>query len=126
MKTRKRIVLISAELSTLTGPENEQRTSNLKTLLNNKNYKFNAVMGSYKGSIEHSFIVDASEDIVGNLKALASYFKQESILVVDEMNKAALHYFNGKVDQLGEMIQVNSISGLDSWTLVNQLFYTVK
>jgi len=126
MNTKKRIILISAELSSLTSPENDQRTSSLKNLLTNKKYNFGQVLGSYKGSLEKSFIVDASEDVVKPLQLIASVFKQESILVVDELQNATLLYGNGKIEKIGTMSQVNSINGLGSWSLVNGLFYTVK
>jgi hypothetical protein len=126
MNIKKRIVILSAELKELTSLQNEYRTSSLKNALETKGYNFVQALGTYKGSLEKSFVVDASEDVLKPLQALAGFFRQESILVVNEDQKAILMYSNGQNEKLGQMTQVNSITGLDSWTLVNGLFYTVK
>lgn len=126
MNVKKRIAIISAELSTLTPNENSLRTSSLENALKTKGYIYNEALGSYKGSLEKSFIIDASEDIIKDLMGLARFFKQESILVVDELQNAVLMYSNGKNESIGQMNQINSAKGLESWTLVNGLFYTVK
>lgn len=125
MNTKKRVILMSAELSTLTSFENADRTESLRMLLTNKGYNITSVLGSYKGKLERSFLIDASEDIVKPLQGVAGYFGQESILVVNEDQKANLIYSNGKTEQIGTMSQVNFIGDKDSWTLVNGLFYSV-
>jgi len=126
MKNRKRVILVSAELKTLPSQTNEARTKSLENALKTKGYNFSQVLGSYKGSLEKSFLIDASEDILKNVHSLAGYFGQESILVVDELQKATLIDSNGQKEVIGEMKQVNSLTGLEGWTLVNGLFFTVK
>ena len=127
MKVFKRIVILSAELKSLEKHVNYGRTQNLKRLLDSKKYNYVEALGSYKGSQEKSFVVDASEDIIQQLRSLADFFKQESILVVDELQKATLIYCNGKKESIGEMISVSSLKGLENWTMINNdLMYTVK
>ena len=117
---------MSAELSTLSSFDNASRTESLRILLTNKGYNFTSVLGSYKGKLERSFLIDASEDIVKPLQGVAGYYKQEAILVVNEDQKASLIYNNGKTEKIGTMTQVDLIDNQENWTLVNGLFYTVK
>lgn len=126
MKNLKRVVLISAELSNLSKETNMSRTVGLEAVLSWKGYKFTKALGSYKGSQETSFVVDASEDIVNNLLEIAKTASQESILVVNEDRKASLLYPSGKSEFLGEMIHIEPSEAIDSYTLVNGNYFKVK
>ena len=73
----------------------------LKADLKASNYSFKEVKGRYKGVDEDSFIVHL-EDLrdINDLKALAIFYKQESILyIADNSRNAYLHTF-GKNDPL--------------------------
>lgn len=126
MNNKKRVILISAELSSLSKEANHSRTVGLEAILSWKGYKFSKALGSYKGSLETSFVVDASEDIVNNLMDIAKTASQESILVVNEDRKATLLYCNGKSEVLGEMIHIEPSEAIDSYTLVNGNYFKVK
>jgi len=126
MNTKKRVVLMSAELSTLSSFDNASRTESLRMLLTNKGYNITSVLGSYKGKLERAFLIDASEDIIKPLTGVAGYFGQESILVVNEDQKSSLIYANGKTEFIGTMGTIDNIDKVENWTLVNGLFYSVK
>lgn len=126
MNIKKRVVLMSGELATNSPEFNKYRTDELKGILTKRNYNFTQVQGSYKGVAEVSFLVDASEDIINDLLEIARFQRQDSILVVNEDQKATLIYNNGQTQLIGTMTQVDSIKGLDAWTLVNNMYFSVK
>ena len=82
----------------------------MKALLDLHSYKYIEVIGSYKGMIEKSFMVDMDELIkVGSLKTLARIFKQDSILFVNSRKKAVLVHTDMTKDSiyLGDMNEVD-------------------
>lgn len=126
MNLKKRVVLMSAELSTLNQTQNNDRTAELERLMLEKGLKFGPATGSYKGTLEKSFVIDASEDILPVVDELARKFGQESVLVVDENQKATLIFSDGKKEVLGQMMAVDHENAGENWTLVNGQYFTVK
>lgn len=133
MNIKKRVVLISAELKGLSDAENSERSVKLGAHLTSMGLKFSRALGSYKGTCEKSFIVDASEDIIGKLKVTADWFKQESILVVqdDAARSASLHFIDtGKVQKIGSIVPLTALeaSKEENWTLdlTQNLYFGVK
>ena len=133
MNIKKRVVIISAELSGLSNEENAKRTVKLGASLAFYGFKFSRSLGSYRNSLENSFIVDASEDIVGKLKVLADFNAQESILVVqdDAARSAELHFIDtGKTERIGSIVPLTALEAQqeDNWTLdlTQNLYFGVK
>jgi hypothetical protein len=134
MNIKKRVVIISAELMELNESANEKRTMKLGANLNIHGLKFSRALGSYKGTLEKSFIVDVSEDKnLWTLKVIAKDFNQESILIVqdDAARSAELHFTaTGKVQRLGSIVPLTALEAAqeDNWTLdlTQNLYFGVK
>jgi len=134
MNIKKRVVIISAELKELNNSANDKRTVKLGADLLLYGLKFSRALGSYKGTTEKSFIVDASEDSsLKRVKVLAEMFNQESILIVqDDVSRSAELHFTatGKVQRLGSIVSMTAIeaSQEDNWTLdlSQNLYFGVK
>lgn len=121
------IVIISAELSTLSFSENENRTNELMKKLNAACIKYKSVIGCYKGSVEISFVCIADGNL-GILLKLAKEYKQESILVRNE-NGVHLQYADGFQERIGEkivMVSQAEAMSQDAYTATNGLYYIVK
>ena len=131
MNIKKRVVLISAELKTLSQVENVQRTARLGADLMMFGLGYKRAFGSYNGSIEKSFVVDASEDTaLEHLRDLASEYGQESILVVqDDANRSADLFFTfpKTIQRLGSFQAITALESrdLESWSLVDNQYYGI-
>ena len=86
------------------------------------------VMGCYKGEKELSIRVESKSYLY--CLTMAHEYDQESILLVDDKNKAYLIYLADPTNQvmIGEFVEVESIEGLNSWTYdqVENKYYTVR
>ena len=88
------------------------------------------VMGCYKGEKELSIRVESLS--YGYILELAHEYCQESILVVDDENRAYLIYLaDMKKVMIGKFVEVDTseyIEGLENWTYdqVENKYYTVR
>lgn len=86
------------------------------------------VIGCYKGEKELSIRVESRH--YSTILDVAHRYDQESILLVDDENRAYLIYLADPQNKvmIGEFVEVESIEGLDSWTYdqVENKYYTVK
>src|ERR1019366_3210105 len=90
MNTRSRFVLFSIERPNET---NEAFKPYVESILTKHGFK--KVLGSYKGTLEDSYMVLANEDkALNEVIILAKEFNQESILVVDENRLATLQFLS--------------------------------
>lgn len=81
-------------------------------------------LGLYKGQVENSFLVDFRH--YSAIFEIAKAFNQECILVVSD--GARLVYLDQfKVEHIGrELIPVDSMTGLDSYTLIDGVTYVIR
>lgn len=95
--------------------------------LKDNNFKFNNAEGMYKGVKEESFVILVfNRDQIELLLAVASQYKQESVLHQDSNGKARLIFIEDKSEMLlGDMLEVSSIEGLDAYTKMNNKFYAI-
>jgi hypothetical protein len=125
MNIKPRIVLFSLQTSETDNKEFQPYVENLLS-----EYGFKRLIGSYKGSLEQSYLVVASEDKALYLVlGLARKFNQESVLIVDEERKATLKYIgSGETVKLGQFVSVSAIEaqGLENWTLDGTNYYSVR
>ena len=130
MNTFQNVVILSAELNTVTNESNRQRTLNLEACLQECGFSFNKAKGYYKGDLEDSFVVlPKNQDEIEALKDFAfKNFKQESILLQDSNGRAILVYSDGKNEDIGRLRQVNPklVDTLDSYTVLNGVLYTTE
>lgn len=89
-------LFLSAELSTLDSAENNRRSNILLGHLQQKGYNFKPLVGVYKGTKEKSFAVEVDTRQLVDLLMVAKGFTQESVLIVDEKNKATLNFIGDK------------------------------
>lgn len=83
--------------------------------------------GLYKGILEFSVIVVIEDrDDIKALEALAQHFDQECILHIDYMRRGFLLYPNGTASYIGDWREVESVEGLDSYSLFLDKFYVVR
>ena len=122
------IVILSAELSENTKDQNEHLTAKLACALGDMNMPFKSVQGMYKGHKENSFLVivrDFKE--ISLMNNLAWAYHQESILYCDQDRNAFLVYCDGTpADALGVFQKVDSVEGLDAYTIDGDEYWTCK
>ena len=123
------VVIISAELATLSARENMERTSEMYDLLKQGGFTFAEALGMYKGAKESSFIVHTEE--YGKMLELALDFEQEAVLIVDRDREAFLKAPNDSmIKPVGRLtaVQERDIIKLDNWTknLANDTYYAVR
>lgn len=96
--SNKTYYILSAELETKSFEENERRTFKLNRLLFDKQCNYSPVNGKYKGRTERSYIVEVTPDNADLLKGIAfTEFEQESIAIVDPLNRSRLQYRDGSL-----------------------------
>ena len=97
-------VFISAQIGSDIFLHNE-----MKFLLGLTRVNFKEVEGSYQGVKEKSFMVELdTEHTLDFFKAMGRWFKQDSILFVNDLNQAVLIFMdNREVVNLGEMKEVS-------------------
>lgn len=110
--------VLSAELAGDPYGLNAQATADLREDLEQAGLRFAAVQGMYKGVAENSFAVILPGIVAWHtVQALAGRYDQESVLLVNVDRSAALHYADGRIEALGTWTTVDSIEGLDAYTV---------
>ena len=94
-------------------------------------FGFKKVLGSYKGSLENSYMVLCNEDkALEYVQSVANDFKQESILIVDENRVAYIDFLDcpDKPVKLGDFVSITALEAqsLENWTLDGTNYYSVK
>jgi acetyl-CoA carboxylase carboxyltransferase component len=97
---------------------------------------FTPALGSYKGTVSRSYIVDAGMD--GNLYGqidtsklykildLATKHGQESVLILESGRGAKLYYLASQdIVELGQLVAISKAQAdaTQNWTLVNGTYY---
>ena len=119
-------IFISAELSTESISRNVKATRLLEKLLNLKGISYSPVQGSYQGATESSCMVEGGIKELDVVRQLARLFSQDSILIVDNENRAMLQYMHGahKTESIGTFKQVDTVDGLGAYSVIDGKFYT--
>lgn len=86
--------------------------------------RFKPVIGSYKGSIERSYLT--SVDNQGDVIALAKAFKQESILFVVNNEAFLLMLADNLKIKLGSALVHVDRPTNDAFTIIDNMFYEVR
>lgn len=87
-------------------------------------------VGSYKGDVNVSYmsiVKDRTDCVYQCIKTLAKEFNQESILIVDNVNNAWLHYLEDNSEvYIGKLTEVSKEEALqlESWTKISNRYYT--
>ena len=112
------ICIISAELATNSTLVNQSATTRIEIGL--QDLKHTKCLGVYKGTPEVSFLVIIHSDKDrAKLIDLAQDFNQESILISRPDRSSYLYMIeNGDKIELGELQEVESVEGLDAFTIV--------
>lgn len=130
MNISSQVIILSAELSSLSSKENVRRSTLLNDLLVELKMPFNTAEGVYKGMKETSFVVivgDNSE--LETIKNLAfKSFNQESVLHQDVNQEAFLMFRDGNIERLGRLEQVSKqeVETLDAYTVMDGKYYATK
>lgn len=128
MKLNRMHVVLSAELSTLTAEQNEDRTEELLQYLESLGMEFDRAEGCYKGVKEASFVVQLSTfQEVPMLMETAQGYGQESILLVDARDKGYIIPLDGaELVPIGKM-QTSSFEPtseyVDAYTKLGGVYY---
>lgn len=104
------LIIMSAELSTLSKEENIKRTKQLDHMLTVQGITHSKVLGMYNGYQETSFMVlITSSDVREFVINLGKFFEQESILDRDSENNAHLVFLDNSRPpmNLGKLVQVS-------------------
>lgn len=122
MTTQTPFAIFSAQLAGLDPAVNAGRNDFLRRELQHTGLDFQAVLGSYKGVEEQSFLVllphgDFGSDFVV-VERLSRKWEQESFLFVDGQRQSSLHYSDGRVEMVGVFSPVTrgEAAQLDGWT----------
>mgnify|MGYP003341069796 CR=1 FL=1 len=113
-----KVMILSAELSTLDKDTNEQRTAQLRQLLNDNNLPYIQCVGSYQGVEEVSFAVVVNvEQAKSMVIEMGQMFGQECVLYRDNYGHCSLLY-SDREESIGTMIAVPEAKAMehDSWT----------
>lgn len=106
------MIILSAELSTESNIENQNRTNHLEKLLSETGYVYQPAQGCYKGDKERSFIVYVPNQLDNTLNIFReiafNVFNQESILIVDPDRYSGLELSNGEYQALNGKFQHTS------------------
>lgn len=104
----KEIIILSAELSTLSEFENTMRTNQLNNSLKSLGVSFKEIQGYYKNTKETSFVVVLDNNTnLKTIQGLASHFNQECILFSDSDRVSKLVYPNGNETSIGTLKSVS-------------------
>lgn len=127
MEQLQEFIILSAELDTMSPRNNYQRTELLDSMLQELKFPYKQIQGCYKGSTEQSFMVIVKNEIEYEVVKDFAFksFNQESILFRDYKGEASLLYQNGKTEVLGKFKQVDDVSNLDAYSVVNGEYWTI-
>lgn len=119
-------LFISAELSSESISYNVKATRLLGKLLDLKGIDYSPVQGSYKGATESSYMIEGDYKTLDLVRDMARLFNQDSILIVTNDNRAMLNYMHGanKSLYIGTWTEVNSVDGLDAYSIIDGKYYT--
>ena len=85
--------------------------------------------GVYKGDSERSYLMEGNKETLGKVLALAKEHSQESILIVNNSNKAALLYCEAMeavtLPGIWQEIAPDLAECLDAYTTINSKIYAV-
>ena len=126
----KRVVILSAELSTLGHLENTKRTANLEQCIKDIGLVPHWALGVCNRNVETSYVVICKDDVeVMSLINLATkQFKQEMVLVRNTAGEAFLVDEHKEYTSIGELAPTPKVLALNegSYTLFNDVYYTTK
>jgi hypothetical protein len=97
---------------------------NHKKVLNQlKSLSAKELNGKYKNQLEKSIILDAS--FTDAIKKVADHFKQESILLIDEVGNGRLLFNDGRLQKIGKIKQVDKSEALryDDYSELNEKYF---
>lgn len=130
MNISSQVVILSAELSSLSSKENVRRSELLNDMLSELKMPFKPSEGVYKGMKESSFVVLVNDG--AELETLKNFafknFNQESVLHQDANQEAFLVFQDGTIERLGRLEQVSKqeVETLDAYTMMDGKFYATK
>jgi hypothetical protein len=128
MNTVEQVVILSAELSSLSSEQNTRRTALLNDMISELRLPFKTAKGIYKGSEESSFVVVVRNE--ADIETLANFafksFGQESVLHQDSNQLARLIFATGETQEVGKLVQVSKMlaQSMDNYTLMDGKYYT--
>jgi hypothetical protein len=124
---QQRIMIVSAELSTLSSSENSIRTDLFADMIAGLNIEAYEATGFYKGTQENSFIciINNNEDQNVVAQIALNNFDQESVLIQDSNGQAYLEFQDSKTLELGRLTQVDKSVAIESdcYTEINNKYY---
>jgi hypothetical protein len=124
------VIILSAQLSTLSKNANTIRHDNLLKTLSGWSMVYAETLGVYKGQGEESVLIVPKTSIqVERLKKLAfETYGQESILVQDNEGISFLEFHNGSTVKLGRLTPITQDEAmkLDAYTILNKQYWTTK
>jgi hypothetical protein len=88
-----------------------------KVWLSSLNIPYKVVKGVYKGTSELSFLLIANDKTLRVATMLARDYDQECFLYSNEKRDTCLVFQDGKGVNLGTFVRVQSVNGLESYTV---------
>lgn len=119
MTVNKHSAIVSAFKGDFDSATNDARSSAMYFALVSRlgSDSIKPVKGFYMGDSEDSYLVDLGATSLDWIVTLASAFDQDSVLYVGDDLKSDLVFTDGSVMNLGTFAKVDSVDGLDGWTL---------
>ena len=131
LSEHKYAIFISASLEENSESENDELNERLVMLIRAANLEYYYVNGCYNGKEEQSFAVLCNTySEVARLETLGLHdFKQESVLVIDFWDEAAILKFGDKVVNIGSGLERASSSlphFSDNYSIIDGVKYVVR
>ena len=131
MRTQyKTVIILSAQLATLSASANIIRHDDLLKTLSGWSMTYTEAWGVYKGKGEDSVLVVPKTSLqVERLKKLAfETYGQESILTQDNEGIVYLEFKNGATIKLGRLTQISKDEAmkLNAYTILNKQYWTAR
>lgn len=124
MRAHNTYIILSGEKANESTLDNIQRSAELEGVLEDHGFTFKRAIGRFRGVQETSFIVPVrGREDINQLKLIATVFKQESILELNQ-GHGWLLYTDGGEDYIGSI--VNASGREESYTQVGSKLFTFK
>ena len=125
-----RVIILSAELDTLTPKDNRVRTKNLKNCLRDLEITPHGAVGAYKNSVEHIVIAFPKDELEADVitQLALRQFGQDSVLYRGMNGVASLFFSDGNTKELGTLVETSMALARrhENYTVFNNKYYVTK
>ena len=119
MNTSTPTIIFSVYRAEISAGLNAMAVSRAKAVLKKRGIPYFKAIGCYKGQQEPAFVLQDVADNLAIVQKLATWYKQESILLIDANRQARLETVDGElIESLGQFRETRKgiAEQRDSWT----------